>query len=341
MTAPPGPAAGGDARPRGTGYDRPMPRRAAIVGEEVENGAAGPPGIAVTIDPRKMGRYRMEAWALRAAMAVFRAVGLDAASALGGLVGRLVGPRTGWAKTAERNIRRAFPEMGDREAAAALTAMWDNLGRALAEFPHAEALRLDRPGRRIALVGKENVDRACGAGRPILFVSGHFANWELMAPVLVQCGLDLASVYRAPNNPFVHDWLARRRSRMAAPVQIPKGRAGARAIAAVAARGGHLAVLADQKLDDGIAAPLLGREAMTTPLPARLALRGYVVLPVSLARLGGARFRMEVHPPLPIERTGDRAADIAAATRRLNDVLGAWIRARPGEWLWIHRRWPD
>ena len=311
----------------------------------MNDGVIRRPAIRAAIDPRMMGRYRLEAWALRAALAVFRVIGLDAASALGGLLGRAIGPRTGRTRTAARNIGLAFPDMSEAEIGRVTRAMWDNLGRTVAEYAHMDKFHADRPGGRpggrIELIGAEHVERAREAGHSVIFVSGHFANWELLARCASQYGLNLGTVYRAPNNPFVHDWLSRMRARLGTPIQFAKGRDGARALIAHLAGGGHLAMLIDQKLNDGIAAPLLGREAMTSPAAAQLALKhDCVILPTSMERLGGARFRVIVHPPLALERTGDRTADIATATARLNEILGDWIRARPGQWLWIHNRWP-
>ena len=101
-------------------------------------------------------------------------------------------------------------------------------------------------------------------------------------------------------------------------------------------------MLADQKLNEGIPVPFFGRSAMTATALALLALRfDCVALPARVERLRGARFRLTVFPPLPLPRTGDRDADIAALTANVTGVLEAWIRDRPEEWLWVHRRWPD
>ncbi len=300
------------------------------------------PGIHARADPRMFRRYRREALAFRAGMVLFRLIGLRTASALGGFLGRVVGPRTSRARTAARNLRWAFPDRTEGELAEIADGMWDNLGRTLAEFAHVDRFWIDRPGGRISFLGTEHIDRARAAGRSIVFVSGHFANWELMPRCAAQYGLRVGVLYRAPNNPFVRDWLVEARARSIAPVQIPKGKAGTRELIAFLAGGGNLAMLMDQKLVEGIAAPLLGHEAMTSPIAAQLALKhGHAILPASMVRHPGPRFEVVIHPPVELEDSGDRRADIAAATRRLNDILGGFIRAHPEQWLWIHRRWPD
>src|SRR6185437_12707464 len=123
---------------------------------------------------------------------------------------------------------------------------------------------------------------------------------------------------------------------------IPKGALGSRRAVAALRRGGHLSMLADQKLNDGIAVPFFGRPAMTAPALASLALHyDCAVLPARVERLGGARFRLTIHPPLQMPRSGDRAADAAALMAAVNATLESWIRERPEQWFWLHRRWPD
>ena len=121
----------------------------------------------------------------------------------------------------------------------------------------------------------------------------------------------------------------------------PKGAEGARGVLGHLRAGGFLAMLADQKMNDGIQATLFGLPAMTPSAGAALALRFRCpLLPAHAERLGPARFRIIVEPPLSLPDSGDRPADIAALTQAMNDCLERWIRARPAEWLWLHRRWP-
>jgi KDO2-lipid IV(A) lauroyltransferase len=123
---------------------------------------------------------------------------------------------------------------------------------------------------------------------------------------------------------------------------IPKGAVAARRAIATLRRGAHLTILADQKMNDGIPVPFFGRPAMTAPALAALALRfDCDVLPARVERLDGAHFRLTVFPPLPLPRSGDAHADAAALMAQVNAILESWIRDRPGQWFWLHRRWPD
>ena len=156
----------------------------------------------------------------------------------------------------------------------------------------------------------------------------------------VQHGITVAEIYRAANNPLIDRMIARFRGD--AGEFIPKGAVAARRAIAALRGGTHLGLLWDQKMNDGIPVPFFGRPAMTASALAALALRfDCDVLPLRVERLEGARFRVTVFPPLPLSRSGDPQADTATLMARVNATLEAWIRDRPEQWLWVHRRWPD
>ena len=276
-------------------------------------------------------------------MLLFGALGLlpmDLASALGGKVARRIGPHLGISKRARINLTRAFPEKNPAEIERILAGMWDNLGRVAAEYPHLHKILVFDPRGRVQTHGLEHVDRAVAAGRRMIIFSGHVANWEIAALAAVQYGITVTQIYRAPNNPLVDRLIARCRGDTGE--YIPKGATAARRAFAALYRGEHLTMLADQKLNEGIPVPFFGRPAMTATALALLALRFQCdVLPARVERLGGTRFRLTVFPPLPLPKTGSHSADIAELTAAVTAVLELWIRDRPDEWLWVHRRWPD
>lgn len=281
--------------------------------------------------------HRLEAAAVYAAYALFRTLPLDAASGLGGWIGRTVGPWLRGSRTARRNLDRAFPDTTADERAAILRGMWDNLGRVIAEYPHLDRIAAER----IEVVGGEHADGLRDDGKGGLFVGAHLANWEVQSVAARRRGLDLALVYRAPNNPYV-DTLVTRLRTPASTRHIPKGPEGARTLLKVLSGGGHVGLLIDQKMNDGMPVPFFGRDAMTAPAVAQLALRYRLpVVPVRTERLGGARFRVTALPPVALPDTGDRPADIRAAMVQLNALVESWVRERPEQWLWLHRRWPD
>ena len=294
--------------------------------------------------PRPDRRYLLhplEAAAVAVGYAVFAALPLDAASALGGWLARTFGPKLGLSRRAAANIGKAFPAKPPTEVAAIVRGMWDNLGRVAAEYPHLGEIGIYGGEGRIQVVGAENVDRMRDDGRPGIFFSGHLANWEILSLAATQRGVPLERIYRAANNRLV-EWLYRRRGVGVEGALIPKGAAGARQLVRSLEKGKHLGMLVDQKMNDGIAVPFFGHDAMTAPALADLALRfDCPVVPARVERLDGARFRITIYAPMELARTADRRADLAAAMAKVNALFERWVRERPEQWLWLHNRWPD
>jgi Kdo2-lipid IVA lauroyltransferase/acyltransferase len=284
--------------------------------------------------------HHLEAWGAALWLGAFAVLPLDCASALGGAMGRLIGPLLGISNRARRNIKRALPGLSESEIGDIIAGMWDNLGRVAAEYSHLRNIRVFEPGGRVETHGFEHMDRAVAAGRRMIIFSGHIANWEIGMLAAVQYGMSVVQIYRAANNPLVDRMITRLRGD--AGELIPKGAVAARRAIATLRRGAHLTMLADQKMNDGIPVPFFGRPAMTAPALAALALRfDCDVLPARVERLAGAHFRLTVFPPLPLPRTGDPHADAAALMAQVNAILETWIRDRPEQWFWVHQRWPD
>ncbi len=288
-------------------------------------------------------QFRLEAAALWLALRLVRLLSPVAASNLGGAVARAVGPILPVSRVADANLRLALPELDADQRRLVIRGVWDNLGRTVAELPHLPTLRASASGPGWEIVGAAHLAPLRASGGPAIFFSGHIGNWELLPPAAAAHGVVLAGIYRAATNPLADRLINRvRRDAIGYEAKLfPKGAEGARGALGHLRAGGMLAMLADQKMNDGIAATLFGQEAMTPSAGAALALRFRCpLLPAYVERLGPARLRIVVEPPLPLPDTGDRAADVAALTQAMNDCLERWIRARPTEWLWLHRRWP-
>jgi KDO2-lipid IV(A) lauroyltransferase len=284
--------------------------------------------------------YRIEAWLAALLFGGFGLLPLDRASALGGALARAIGPRLGLTKRARLNLRRALPELDAAATDAIVRGMWDNLGRVAAEYPHLRKIKVFAGDGRVETRGLEHLDRALAAGRRVILFSGHLANWEIAALAGGQYGLDIAQIYRAANNPLVDRLVGRLRGDQGE--LIPKGAVASRRAVAALRRGGHLSLLVDQKMNDGIAVPFFGSDAMTAPALALFALHyDCDVLPVRIERTEGAHFRLTAYPPIALPDSVDRDAGVLALMTAVNGTLEAWIRERPEQWFWLHRRWPD
>lgn len=287
--------------------------------------------------------HRVEAAAAGGALRLLRLLGPVISSNLFGVLFRAVGPLLPVSRVAHDNLRMALPELDAPARRRVVRGVWDNLGRTVGELPHVADFRETTSGPGWELIGADILRRLAEKGGPMIFFSGHIGNWEVLPIVAAAHGLAFAPFYRPIENRRLDAMLLDLR-RQAIRTDVPmfaKGAAGARQSLAYLSRGGRLAMLMDQKMNDGIEARFFDRPAMTAPALAALALRlRCPVIPGYVERTGPARFRLTCEQPLDLPDTGDRAADIASLTQTVNDTMERWIRAKPESWLWLHRRWP-
>jgi KDO2-lipid IV(A) lauroyltransferase len=283
--------------------------------------------------------WRLEVVAYDAFAGAMRLLPVDVASDFGAWLFGALGPHTSADRTVERNLRIAFPEAADVEIARLKKAQWDEAGRFFAEFPIVD--RIVRDPSRVEVVNRERLLAVAAGQGPVVLISGHFSNFEIMAAAIVQANVPARVTYRAANNPLFDQRVRESRARYGVKLFAPKGSDGTREMMRAFQRGESVALLNDQKFNGGVAAPFFGVTAHTAPGPATFALKfGIPLLPMSVQRVKKARFRVIVHEPMTLENTGDRAADVEAGVRRINAFMEERVRERPTEWFWVHKRWP-
>lgn len=284
-------------------------------------------------------RYLLDTALVYALAGFFRLFDLDTASAIGGWFGRNVLARLLGDKSSRATLAIAFPGLSDTERRKIADDMWENIGRNLAEIAQLERFAGELGRARFTIEGQEHLDEAMATGKPPIMVSGHFSNWELAFVAANHSGLVGAGIVRPPNNPWVAEFIAERRRRVGFTEQIPKGKDGTRALFAVLRQGRSIGLLIDQRLDEGIPAPLFGIEAMTTHAPATFARKlGLPIVPLAVRREKGAHFRAVWHPVVYTAQSDNSARDILEATAELNRFVETEIRTAPGHWLWMHPR---
>lgn len=285
-------------------------------------------------------RHPIEALGVGIVWMIFRILPLDTASAVGGFIARSIGPILPASGRARANIRRALPEKSDAELEHIVRGMWDNLGRVVAEFPHIEKLRFDDSDPHIHVEGRNYLTAFRDDALPGLFFSGHIGNWELAPLTAVAHGVETTFVYREANNRLVENLFVSGRRTLGDGL-IKKGSEGAKGIMKALRDDKHVGMLVDQKMNDGIAVPFFGEDAMTAPALALMAIRFRCpVMPARVIRERGAYFRIELSEPIYAEDTGDKETDIRTFTTQINEILEGWIREHPDQWLWLHNRWP-
>ncbi|MCP1195507.1 lauroyl acyltransferase [Acetobacter senegalensis] len=288
---------------------------------------------------------RVEAAVARCLLGAFLKMGPVKASNFAGRVTRFVGPLLPVSKVADRNLQIAMPSLTRPQRKRIVKGVWENLGRTVGELPHLSHLQENTPsGPGFEVQGAEHLEEQARRGGSVLFVSGHIGNWEMLPPGVARHGAPFASFYRAAGNPLIDDMIRKLRDAAMAPTPMPlfaKGARGAREALVYVAKGGRLGMLVDQKMNDGVEARFFGQPAMTAPALAAMALRYRCpVIPGYVERLGPARLRIVVEPPMTLPDTGDKQQDLETLVQMVNDRLESWIRRKPESWLWLHRRWP-
>lgn len=281
--------------------------------------------------------WRVEAIAYDVISALMRLFPLDWVSNFGGWLLRLIGPFTSKHKIARTGLKLAFPDKSDEEIKRLLTAQWDNLGRTFAEFPLSHRIKAFGDDGRVIVKGLEIFK----ANAPAITLSGHFANWEVMATALTQSGLPVRITYRKINNPHIDARVIKQREAYGTKFLVQKAtHKSGRELLTTLKNGESIAILNDQKFNTGISVPFFGREAMTAQGAVRLAIKtGRPLLPMVVTRKK-AKFEVTFHPPIELILTGDREADIRNGVIQITQFIEARIRENPAQWFWVHRRWP-
>lgn len=281
-------------------------------------------------------KLRALAWLLQGLAAVFGRLSWPAAQRLGRGIGSL-----GW-RVSRRDRRRtldhlaiAFPDLSPAERERLGRASFRHLGVTLAESLHSLSRSGEELLAHVSVEGWEEVERARAAGKPILILTGHCGNWELLAATINLRGLPLSVVARALDHPALHEMLAGLRRRFGTETIARGSEGAARQLLATLRQGRALGMLIDQDTKvDGIWVPFFGRPAFTPVAAARIALKqGAAVIPSFIERLPDGSHRAVFFPPP--ELPADAVEATALLTRRIEEQ----IRRVPEQWVWLHRRW--
>ncbi len=267
----------------------------------------------------------------------------DRASAICGAAARRIGPLLPVHKTGRRNLRAAFPERDDTWIESTLRGAWENLGRVAGEYVHLGRLWDYDPAYpnagRVESDDEPLFRRLLEDGQPALCFTAHLGNWELPAVMAAAHGLPSAVVYRMPNNQAVAAEIRRIRGPLMGRLIRTRPEA-ALEMAASLQHGEHLGMLVDQHFSRGVDVTFFGRRCKTNPTIARLARRFECpVVGVRVIRLPHGRFRVEGVGPLDLPRDPEGKVDVARTTQLITQIIEAWIRDHPDQWLWFHRRW--
>lgn len=282
-------------------------------------------------------KHRFEALAYDIVTGLMRLLPFSFVSALGAFIVKCVGPLTSKKHIAETGLRTAFPEKSDADIKTLMTAQWDNLGRTFAEFPVTHRLRPFDTLGKIRVRGLEHYSE----NQPAIIVTGHFANWEVMAAVLTYLDHPVRITYRKINNLLIDARVRKQREAYGTKYLVKKsGHAGGRELFEALKSGESVALLNDQKFNTGVEVPFFGEPAMTAQGAVRLALKtGRPLLPMAVTR-DKSKFVVTFYPPLDLQKSGNRDTDVLSGVTQINGFIEDRIRENPAQWFWVHRRWP-
>ena len=271
---------------------------------------------------------------------IFKIIGLKNSSNLSCFIFKVIGPLLRNKNKIKSNIQIALPNIKKNKEKEIINKMWCNYGRVFAEYMHLKKLR-DNNFEYIKINNTHKLEQLRKKNKPILFFSGHFANFELLAMIIEKKKFQVSAVYRPLNNFFLNPLMKYLRKKYLCNDQIPKsipgkGKKGTRILIDKIKNKKNIAIMIDQKVSQGIKCKLFAKDALTTNIPAQLALKhGYLLQPLKIKRYNQINFEIDVCDTLEINTNDDQFS----ITRKINQILEKMILENPDQWIWTHDRW--
>ena len=267
---------------------------------------------------------------------IFKIIGFQLSSKIGSKIVKFIGPFFRSRKKILLNIKKAFPESEEKELEIIINNMWENYGRILSEYVFIKNFRNSKLKKFFTVEGQEILNGINNSKEQVVFISGHFNNFELMAMQIEKSGIDLAAIYRPLNNIFLNKIMERIRKKYICKHQIKKGISGAREIIKLYKKGFSIALMIDQRVSEGIKLNFFGKPAFTTTIPAQLVKRfDCKIVPIYIERINKFNYKMTINSPLSFEKN----KSIEEISTDLNIWLEKMISYKPSQWIWSHNRW--
>ncbi len=267
---------------------------------------------------------------------IFKIFGLKISSNLSSFLFKIFGPFFRPKKRIEKNILKAFPEIKSNELKTIINNMWGNYGRILSEYVFLKDFRKSKFQNNIKIFGQDVLEEIKKNNKPVVFISGHFNNFELMAMHIEKSGINLAAVYRPLNNKFLNFIMEKIRKKYICKNQIKKGIAGTKELLSFFKKNYSIALMVDQRVSQSIKSNFFGHEAYTTTIPAQFVKKfNCEVVPIYIERIDKINFKLTINNP--INYSNDKS--IEEITLDLNHIIEKMILRNPDQWIWSHDRW--
>ena len=267
---------------------------------------------------------------------IFKIFGLKFSSFIGGKILNILGPFFRSKKLIKSNILKALPNANQKEMNVIIKNMWNNYGRILAEYMFMKDFRNSKLNTHLKIDGQEILENIKKNKEKVIFISGHFNNFELMAMQIEKSGINVSAVYRPLNNIFLNKIMEDIRKNYICKNQIKKGKRGMRELLSSFKLGNSVALMIDQRVSEGIRSQFFGEDALTTTIPAQFVKKfNCKIVPIYIERINSLDFLMKINKPIQFN-TNDSTQKI---TKDLNSWMEQMILNNPSQWIWTHNRW--
>ena len=267
---------------------------------------------------------------------LFKLLGLNNSRFIAGKIFVFFGPFFRSNIITASNIKKAFPTKDEGFKKKIIYEMWLTYGKILSEYSFIKTLRKKGLEKKIEIEGQIELEEIKKNKQPVIFISGHFDNFELMAMHIEKSGIDLAAIYRPLNNNFLNPIMENIRKKYICKKQIKKGISGTKDLLKYFKSGTSIALMIDQRVSEGISSKFFGQKALTTTIPAQFVKKfNCKIVPVHIKRKKDDNFKLKIFKPLDFSNNHN----IDSITLTLNSVLERMIVENPGQWIWTHNRW--
>ena len=268
--------------------------------------------------------------------AFFKLLGPTYSSNLSGKLFEKIGPFFRPKKIIYSNIRKAIPNISEEEINNFTKSMWNNYGRVFAEYMFIKDFRLGKLESKVEINGQEILEEIKKLNKQVIFISGHFSNFELMAMSIEKSGINISAIYRPLNNFFLNGMMEKAREKYICKYQIKKGLGGLKKLIVLKKKKLSTALMIDQRVSEGIFSNFFNKKALTTTIPAQLVRKFNIpIIPVNIERIGDLNFRITIGEPINFSKN----ETIQNITDKLNKIIEEMILKNPESWIWSHNRW--
>ena len=286
----------------------------------------------------KIIKYFIQAFIIYTFFILIKILGLNISRRLFAKIFQIIGPLIKSEKTINENLEKFLSSYNEEQKKNIKKMMWSNYGKTFVEYLFLNKFK--KNNSHINFKGKEILKSIINKNKPVIFVSGHFANFELMSMELTREASNLATIYRPLNNLFLNPFMEYVRRTYVCRNQIKKGIAGVKDSINYLKKNYSIALMIDQRVSEGKRLPFFDQMALTTTLPAQLAIKfDLEIVPIYIKRNLDDSFEMEILKPIALDRNEDLITQKINTTIKLNKILEEMISRDPGQWIWTHNRW--